>query len=113
MLELIPLHDWDPAISVGRKSERVFASGRTLQAARSSLEMGDSLRQLCPSPLELDRGISPLLPGGAELPFDHCLLELQEVELHRLAASGLAIRPCGHIRHDQGHLLVLTRKPCE
>ena len=61
--------------------------------------------------LKLHRRVSPLLLRGVDPSFQHGLLELEEVELHRVARARLALGLHLEIGHQRDQLLVLARQP--
>src|SRR5438477_4033775 len=75
----------------------------TVSACSGRFPVRDPLRELRAAALELHRRVSSLALGDVDLALDRRLLELEEVELHRLAASGLALganAEIGHYRHE-------------
>src|SRR5919108_3653551 len=74
------------------------------------LRVGDALRELGAAALELYRGVSPLALLIVDPPLDQPLLELEEVELHRLPPPGLPLRLTGNPDDYRNELLILTRQ---
>src|SRR5215207_9638138 len=91
---------------------RVVTAQRVARSARRSrLPVRDALGELGAAPLELDRWVSPLPPGGVQARFDDGLLELQEVQLHRLAAARLALGAHVEVGDQRDQLAVVLRQP--
>ena len=79
ILQKILLHEEKDEARVGRKNERAFASARDL------LGVGDALHEHGPFAAQLGSALPfALLAGGADQVLEAALLELEEVEFHRL-----------------------------
>src|SRR4051794_37213834 len=109
-LQEVPIHRPNRARPTGQKSERVLP---TLESARGGLPVRDSLCELRPAALEVDRWVGARPALGFDPRLDRGLLELQEVQLHGVAAAWLPVRARVHIGHERDELVVVARQSRE
>src|SRR5438874_4206370 len=101
-------------VTMARQTERLVARCAVMEVQRRLLlATGDALDECGALALELDRRVAAGALGGVDLVLDAALVELEEVELHRVAAGRLALGAHHELGDERDEIVVVARKPLE